>query len=240
VIFLAKTKWINRKKAQKPQKRHMRFRFTQKSNPRIATIATVLIYMILVYTCVHAFTLTAYASDEFEIGGERQDLFETGENELDEFNSGLVLLCSNDSMTWSDRFDYLNNTYGAYIGLHLTANWLDTGYYHVWRDENDIETKIIDWKFDLYKAGKLGYDDISFQEGAGKVLGAIWNSIGRAIGLLTFNIGNPVLSNGEVLPYYVTWLPLMMVLIPWLFIIYWLLPYAIDLLKAIGGLIPFT
>lgn len=206
------------------------------SVPRGNTVVLVLIYMLLVYTTVQAFTVSAY--DDFSVGGSRQDLFNKGDVD---FQTSIITVQQQNNLTGSDAWDYLNSTYGLYQGENFLFNWLDTGWYHVWVDQNGIETTMLSWKFDKFLAGTLDYSDNTFQESAGNVLGSIWNSISYVFGFLTFNIvGDMQLSDGSSIPWEMQWLPMLMVIIPWILITLWILPYIIDLLKAIGGLIPLT
>jgi hypothetical protein len=198
--------------------------------------------MIAVYTTVHAFT-TATA-ETFQVGGSHTDLLETDDFSDDIFQQALVWL-SSENMTTSQKWEYMNETYGDFQGVKLIGNWLDTGYYYCWGSywnnqfDHDCHC-MIDWKFEKYLDGTLSASDVSFQESAGQVLGSVWDAMGYVTGLLTFNIAGSTLSDGSSIPVYLTFIPLFMVLIPWIMIILWIFPYAIEIVKAIGGLIPFA
>lgn len=203
--------------------------------PAPKTIVLMLIYMVLVYTTVNAFTISAYDYDSLSVGGSRTDLLEKGEMDL---QTSIVTMQNEENLTGDAMWDKLNATYGASYGVVFVWNWLDTGWYYKWVDAEGTETLIIDWKMEKLLTGTLDYDDLSFQESAGNTLGAIWSGIGYVTGFLTFNIVGTTMSDGSTVPAMLQWLPLLMVLIPWIIIILWLLPYLIRFLQAIAELIP--
>ena len=128
----------------------------------------MVVYMILVYSCVYAFTITAY--DDFAIGGSHDDLLDSGSASSD-------------------------------IDPEGSESWMSS---------------------------------------IGEFFGAIVDAFGYLWNLLSFNITNTELSDGTHLPPVMTWLPALMVLPVWLAVIYWLMPYAIKAMEAIGSWIPFT
>lgn len=68
------------------------------------------------------------------------------------------------------------------------------------------------------------------------MLGTVINVIVYTIGFMTFNVfGGQVLSDGSSLPIWLTWIPFMMVLPVHIAIVYWLAPYVIKLIKAVGA-----
>ena len=196
----------------------------------------MVIYLISLYTIVGVFS--GSADNDFNIGGEHDNLLDTGDFDQSIFEK--MIYVSDDNMTTSQKWEYMNNTYGDYQGLLPTFNWLDTGWYHVWRDSNGYEEKMIDWKWDKWMNDELDADDVSFQESAGNVLSSIWDGLGYVGGLLIMDNIITTMSDGSEIPDFLVFVPVLMVLIPWIFIILWIFPYAIKLLRAIGGLIPFT
>lgn len=212
--------------------------------PSGKTIVIILIYMMLVYTTVHVFTNAT--ADNFVVGGSRSDLLETEEFGDDPFQAALFWLF-NDNLSHSEKWDHMNETFGPYRGKKYVFNWFDTGWYHCWGDEwkdfslfgNDGYMMKEDI-FEKYLDGTLTASDISFQDNAGRILGTIWDAMGYVTGLLTFNIAGSTLSDGSTVPVTLSFVPFLMVLVPWVLITYWILPYAIEIVKAIGGLIPFT
>lgn len=196
----------------------------------------MVIYLISLYTIVGVFS--GSADNSFNIGGEHDNLLDTGDFDQSMFEK--MIYVSDDNMTSSEKWEYMNNTYGDYQGLLPTFNWLDTGWYHVWRDSNGYEEKMIDWKWDKWMNDELDADDVSFQESAGNVLSSIWDGLGYVGGLLIMDNIITTMSDGSEIPDFLVFVPVLMVLIPWIFIILWIFPYAIKLLRAIGGLIPFT
>lgn len=205
------------------------------------TIILLIIYMLLVYTTTHAFTIAS--ADHFVVGGDRDDLMKETD-EVSPFNNMIVLINQNRNLTLSQRFDLMNDTYGTYKGVEWRQwGWLNLipRRHHIWINDAGMETAVLLSDFDKYLAGTLTADDIGYLRGAAQVFESIWKGLGYVTGLLTFNIvGSATLSDGSKIPPILQFIPLLMVLIPWLIITYWILPYAIKLLKAIGGLIPFT
>lgn len=194
----------------------------------------IVIYMILIYTTVHVFSEN-YDREGFVAGGSRPGLLDKGD--VDDFSFTVTSL-REENLTGSDACDWLNETYGTWLGKQYRFSVLPPrfGWEYQFRDPvSGEETWIQVHIMKKIKAGTLDYDDADWTDAVGNFFGAIWNGIGYLINLLTFNIINPV-----TLPTWLTWVPFIMVLPVWIMVFYWLFPYLIDIIKAIGNLTPFT
>lgn len=204
--------------------------------PKTKTIVIMLIYMILVYTLVNVFVIGAYSYEEFTLGGSHQELFEKKELGWQE---QVVEIINTENLTGSDMFDWCNETFGTYLGKfwHFYLP-LDSGWYHVWSNNNNEETVISEWKFEKMLLGTLTYNDISWQEQFGNLLGNIWNGLGYVMGLLSFDLAGTHFSDNIEIPPVLSAICVLAVIIPWIFITIWLLPLFIQILKAIAEAIP--
>jgi len=84
------------------------------------------------------------------------------------------------------------------------------------------------------------YQNMSWLDSIGAFFGSIVDAFSYIIGLLTFNIVGSSLSDGSTVPAVLSFVPLLMVLPVWIAVIYWIAPYAIKAIQAIGNWIPFT
>lgn len=81
------------------------------------------------------------------------------------------------------------------------------------------------------------WDDMPIIGGLGKFFGSITAFFGMIFDFLTFNIVAPAAAAP---PYPISIILLCAVIPVWIYLIALLAPYAIDTIKAIGNLIPFT
>ena len=196
-------------------------------NPK--SVLILVIYMILVYTTVHAFTAVAYNEGDNFVGGDHQDLFDTGNN-----ISGVITLpVDYDDLNRSETYDWFNATHGLSEEVFIW-NWLDTGTYLVFADGTEISTG----DFEKILAGTYDASDMEWWDAIGTFFNSVVNAFSYIIGFLTFNIVGSTLSDGSTVPALMMWLPALMVLGPWIMIIYWILPHAIKLIHAIAEIIP--
>lgn len=213
----------------------------------------LIIYMTSVYTAYYVFE-----EGVFVAGGDTTDILEPGESA--KWQQMISMASSGENV--SSRFAFMNNTYGTYRGTWNIWWGIPPGLYHAWGEDDNTAGDpkwyftsnkwMLNSTFYKYLAGNYTTDDVPWHTQAGHALGSVWKSLGYGFGLLTFNVADsgPDFSDSEVtgdgqmvsegIPNWLSWFLLLMVLGPWIAIIYWLLPYIIDLIKAIGNLIPFT
>lgn len=108
------------------------------------------------------------------------------------------------------------NTYNGHIG-DLEGGW-ETGT----NDLPVLNEETIDGSMDWWNSIQTFFDTI--------IKGFTF-----LINFLSFGIVCPV-----AFPWWLSWIPFMLVLPVWLAVIYMLLPHAIAMINAIGNLIPFT
>lgn len=198
-------------------------------------VVIMIIYMLLVYTTVHVFTISH--ESEFIVGGERSDLMETGE-----FGSDLIMIPeSYGNMSMSDRWQYLNDTKGGEPSLIWKTplddiNPLSWGRYYIFPNGDEMRigqvADFLDGNFDVGQA--------DWRDRASQFFGLMLDAFNYLLSLLVFNINNPTFADGSQIPVTLTWFPMLMVLPIWVTIVYWLFPHVIEIIKAIGGLIPLT
>lgn len=80
------------------------------------------------------------------------------------------------------------------------------------------------------------YEDLSWIDSIGAFFGSVLDAFTYLIGFLTFGL----IGAYGIIPVFMQWLLLLMVLPVWIAIIYWLAPYVVKAISAIGNWIPFT
>ncbi len=217
-------------------------------------IILMVFYMIIIYTVFHTFTAAA-RTDGFSMGGTdtEKDILQKG-YEVDTYEATLENISEGDTI--KQRFDAANVSFGWYQGkkFHLSIwvpvfemdhLWLkntSSGRTQKWMQESEFDDTII--------RGVSTNVSVGFFAQVDRALGTIWNAFGYLFDLITFNVASsgPTFDSvdgqmiDDPLPGFLTWIPLLLVLIPWILIIYWLFPIFIKLVNAIGSVIrvPFA
>jgi len=187
------------------------------------TIFVIFVYMSLVYTCATVFALAS--SDYYGVAPEGMAIYVDGWVYADEYGN---------VNSKSDIGDVDG-------GWNLNKMGEDVSHLNYSSSKDAGETEIDDdlivqfWKW-LTSPVAVVVDTLGgWGESIWAFFGVIWSGFGMAMSLLTFGLTSPV-----AFPWFLSWIPFMMVLPVWLCIIYAMIPVATATINAIGNLIPFT
>jgi hypothetical protein len=197
------------------------------------TIVLLIIYMTLVYTTVGIFTSNTIAERGLDTAFATEKQIEPATI------GGLPINLSGKNS--SEIFAWLNATHDEYkeyavLGWFTSLNPWDWNhkYYHIWNDGY----RLTDTEFEKILSGSIIDTDVEWWEAIYSFFDTIGQAIGYFFSLLIFNVHNVTLEDGSYLPFYLTWIPLFMVLPVWITVTYMLFPYLIKLLHAIAEVIP--
>ncbi len=84
------------------------------------------------------------------------------------------------------------------------------------------------------------YQNMTWIDSIGAFFGSIVDAFGYVIDFLTFSTFRTTIASATEIPTWLMWLPALMVLPVWIAVIYWIAPFAIKAMQAIGNWIPFT
>lgn len=205
------------------------------------TIVVMIIYMIMVYSLVYVFANDEIGVDASPVprGLSNKYIYDFPDNSTSDERKDLFYASHGglSKKEWRWEIDPIPAAAlmfipGSFLVIPSTVDAFGD-YYLVFNDGfvmsvEEYNSDIRDWSPDGYGKG-------NWMTRVGMFFSSAINAFNVFMDLLTFGIFSPVGNLG-----FFSIIPFLMVLPVWVAITFWVLPYCISAIHAIGNLIPFT